>query len=99
MFTITYDLVDGAPIDSNLLRDYAAIHLLTYTFLATEDTVGYHKGKVFAFDLSPADVEPIAGVISDRIFEEVNVIDNRLKTPKELFQSPSKEHKTEPTNL
>lgn len=83
-FAITYELADGPLVDPTLLRDYAAVHLMTCSYLACEETVGYHRGDIFAFDLDPAEEEPIPGVVCRSIFEGLRITNNKLLTPEEM---------------
>lgn len=84
-FAITYELADGPQADPALLRDYAAVHLMTCSYLAAEEAVGFHRGTVFAFDLDPAEEEPIPGVVSTSIFEGLLITNNKLLTPEEML--------------
>lgn len=84
LFSITYDLADGPPVNPTLVRDYAAVHLMTCSYLAAVEAVGVHKGELFAFDLDPAEQESIPGVKRNSIFEALNITDNKLLTPDEM---------------
>lgn len=84
-FAITYDLADGPWVDSALLRDYAAVHLMTCSYLAAEETVGLLCGELFAFDLDPAEERPNSGKIGESIFEGLVFSDNKLLTPEEAL--------------
>ncbi len=94
-FSITYDLADGPQVQPTLLRDYAAVHLMTCSYLASTDAVGFHRGKLFAFDLDPAEDEPIPGVERDNLFEAITITKNKLLMPEEI--TPMSKHQMQQT--